>query len=76
MVDRSIQSQLVACLDDLAVAQQRQVLEFALNLRAKPVVGVPGSALLVFAGTIDEGDLNLMSAAMEDGCERIDTDGW
>jgi len=76
MVDASIQSQLAACLSDLAIAQQRQVLEFALHLRAQSTTGVPGRTLLQFAGRIDEADLNSMSAAIEEGCERIDADGW
>lgn len=76
MFDSAIQSELAACLNQLDLAQQRQVLEFALNLRAKALTGVPGSALLRFAGRIDEADLNSMSAATEESCERIDTDGW
>jgi hypothetical protein len=71
MVDASIQSQLSAILQDLEVAQQRQVLEFALNLRSQPLVGVPGSSLLRFAGKIDEADLNSMSSAIEEGCEKV-----
>jgi hypothetical protein len=76
MVNASIQSQLAACLNALELAQQRQVLEFALNLRATTLIGVPGSALLHFAGRIDEADLISMSSAIEDGCEKVDSDGW
>jgi hypothetical protein len=76
MVDANIQSQLTAALQDLELAQQRQVLEYALHLRAKTAIGIPGSRLVQFAGRIDEADLNAMSAAIAEGCERIDTDGW
>lgn len=76
MVDTSIQSQLTAILQDLEVAQQRQVLEFALNLRAQPLIGTPGASLLHFAGKIDEADLDSMSSAIAEGCEKVDSDGW
>lgn len=76
MVDANLYSQLTAALQDLEVAQQRQVLEYALNLRAKTIVGVPGSSLMQFAGRIDAADLNAMSTAIEAGCEAIDADGW
>ena len=76
MVDANIQSQLTAVLQNLEPSQQRQVLEYALHLRAKTVTGIPGSRLAQFAGKIGETDLNAMSAAIAAGCERIDTDGW
>lgn len=76
MVDASIQSQLAACLQDLEQAQQRQVLEFALNLRGQVITGVPGARFLRFGGRIEEADLDSMSSAIAAGCERIDTDGW
>jgi hypothetical protein len=40
------------------------------------VTGVPGRHLLQFAGTIDSADLDLMSQAIEEGCEQIDLDEW
>ncbi len=76
MVDTNIHSQLTAALQDLEVSQQRQVLEYALNLRAKTITGIPGSSLLQFTGRIDDADLDSMSAAIAEGCERIDADGW
>jgi hypothetical protein len=76
MVDTNIQSQLAACLNDLALAQQRQVLEYALQLGSTATRGIPGASLLPFAGRIDDADLDSMSAAIEEGCERIDADGW
>ena len=76
MVDAAIESQLVACLSDLPVAQQRQVLEYARQLQGSPLVGVSGASLLQFAGRIDAADLDAMSAAIKAGCERIDADEW
>jgi hypothetical protein len=76
MVDAAIEHELSNCLGQLPVEQQRQVLEFARTLATPPLQGVRGSDLLQFAGTIDESDLDAMSQAIEDGCERIDADEW
>ena len=76
MVDATIGHELTNCLGQLPVEQQRQVLEFARTLTAPPVQGVRGSDLLKFAGTIDASDLDAMSQAIKNGCERIDADEW
>ena len=76
MVDATIERELSTCLGRLPVERQRQVLEFARTLATPPLQGVRGSTLLQFAGTIDESDLEVMSQAIEDGCERIDADEW
>ena len=76
MVDAAIEQELSTCLGRLPVEQQRQVLEFARKLTTPPLQGVRGSTLLQFAGTIDQSDLEAMSQAIEDGCERIDADEW
>ena len=76
MVDATIEHELSTCLGQLPVEQQRQVLEFARTLATSPLQGVRGSNLLQFAGTIDESDLEAMSQAIKDGCERIDADEW
>ena len=34
------------------------------------------SKLMQLAGSISEEDADLMSKAIEDGCENIDLDGW
>jgi hypothetical protein len=38
--------------------------------------GVPGPQLLRFAGAISPDDLQLMRQAIEEGCERVDTNEW
>ncbi|REJ85166.1 MAG: hypothetical protein DWQ45_19495 [Planctomycetota bacterium] len=71
-----MESELSTCLGKLPVEKQRQVLEFARTLATAPPHGVPGSNLLRFAGAINESDLNAMSQAIQDGCERVDVDEW
>jgi hypothetical protein len=55
---------------------QWQVLEFARSLLKAEAKGTPGQNLLRFAGSIPANDLQLMSEAIEQGCERIDADEW
>ncbi len=76
MVDATIDNELSTCLGQLPIEQQRQVLQFAQTLAMHRIRGVHGSSLLQFAGTIGESDLEAMSQAIEDGCQRIDADEW
>ena len=55
--------------DDL----QLRILDFAKTLSP---AGVKGESLLCFEGSITNEDLNLMSQAIEEGCEQVDMSGW
>ena len=55
---------------------QWQVLEFVRALVKAEVRGTPGQQLLRFAGSIPADDLQLMSEAIEQDCERIDINEW
>ena len=68
--------QVVGQLRQLPEAMQRQVLSFTQMLQSSIPIGVPGRSLLTFAGTISAEDLQLMSEAIEEGCERVDSDEW
>lgn len=72
----TIERELRDRLSVLAPEQQRQVLEYARALGTVPQRGIPGSALLRFAGTIPEEDLAAIRMAVEEGCEGIDAGGW
>ncbi len=76
MIDTTINAELSACMENLPVEKQRQVLEFARTLASRPIKGVAGRVLLKYAGTIEESDLELMAKAIEDGCERVDANEW
>ena len=39
-------------------------------------VGVSGKGLLIYAGSIDEEELELMSDAINEGCRKIDLNEW
>lgn len=72
MIDTTIQTELSACLEQLPVEKQRQVLEFARNLVSRPPQGGSGRDLLKFAGTIDKATLEAMEKAIEEGCGAND----
>jgi hypothetical protein len=74
MADQSLQKEILDHLNKLPIEQQRQVLDFARTL-AKPV-GKHGKELLHFAGGIDPEDLKLMSQAIEQDCEHINSNEW
>jgi hypothetical protein len=40
------------------------------------VKGVPGKQLLRFAGSIPKEDLQLMSEAIKQDCEKVDVNEW
>jgi len=55
---------------------QYRILLFVDALQASSLHGAPGKDLLQFAGTISQGDLDLMRTAIEAGCEQIPTSEW
>jgi len=71
----AVKEQILAQLAGLSEAQQRRVLDFARSLAASPD-RVAGRTVLRFAGAIEEEDLQTMSRAIEEGCEKIDPDEW
>jgi len=75
-MNRAMERELREQLDQLAPDQQRQVLNFARALAAAPVRGLSGRALTRFAGTIAKDDLAIISGAIEEGCEQVNSDEW
>jgi hypothetical protein len=63
-------------LTRLGPDQRRQVLEYARALSEAPRRGVPGQALLRFAGSIPTEDLRTITQVVEEGCEGVDPRGW
>ena len=76
---QSIQDKIVEKLQLLPEADLNQVLNFVESLAqgtTKEPMGVPGSQLLSFAGTIATEDLELMAQAIEDDCGKVDLGEW
>ena len=60
-------------LGQLSPFQQIKLLEFVESMiSAKTNKG----DLLKFAGAIEKSELDLMQAAIEEGCEKIDSNEW
>lgn len=70
----AVKEQILAQLAGLSEDQQLRVLDFARSLVSPN--GIAGRDLLRFAGAIEKEDLQTMSQAIEEGCEKIDPDEW
>jgi hypothetical protein len=72
----SISDQIIEQLNIIPQDLQYQVLEFARNLTKSKIKGIPGKELLRFAGSIPKEDLQLMSEAIKQDCEKVDVNEW
>lgn len=72
----SVINEISQQLARLTPNQQQDVLSFVRSLNEQSEVGTRGKELLKFAGSISHEDLELMKAAIEQGCGQVDPDGW
>jgi len=70
---QSVKDNLITQIDKLPHDLQVRVLDIIKALTSK---GVEGKSLLRFEGSISEDDLQLMSKAIEEGCEKVDINEW
>ena len=71
---KTVKDEIIEQVDSLAAPQQRKVLDFARRLTMP--AGTPGRDLMRFVGSIDPADLEAMSHAIQEGCEKIEPNGW
>ena len=74
-----IKRRVIAQLDVLDVEDKRKVLDLSEKLSARverPAERDTRTAFRRYAGTIPKEDLDLMSEAIEEGCEKVDEEGW
>lgn len=76
MLNPSIEKEIISQLGKLPPEKQQQVLHFVRALTTAKPLGVPGKDLLRFAGAIAASDLQLMSQAIEEDCEKINSNDW
>lgn len=69
----SIKDNLLSQIDKLPHDLQVRVLDFVKALIPE---GVEGKSLLRFGGAISMDDLQLMSKAIEEGCEKVEVSEW
>ena len=60
----------------LTPEQQHQVLQFLRQLKLQQPKDQRRQAILALAGSIPADDIELMKEAIEEGCERVNPDGW
>jgi hypothetical protein len=70
---QSVKDSLINQIDKLPHDLQVRVLDIIKALTPK---GVEGKSLLRFEGSISPDDLQLMSKAIEEGCEKVDANEW
>ncbi len=70
MTNTPVKDNLIAQIDKLPSDLQLRVLDYVKALIPK---GVKGKSLLRFERTIPADDLQLMSKAMEENCEKVDS---
>ena len=68
--------EIVQRLENLSPGQQRQVLDFTLQLSGESPKGISGKELLEFAGLFPPEDLEEMKRAIEEDCGQIDESEW
>jgi hypothetical protein len=59
----------------LTLQQQQSVLDYARSMTQPLPPGARLADLVKFAGTIPEPDLHEIERAIEDGCERVNSNG-
>jgi hypothetical protein len=73
-VPKTVKDEIIDQVDRLDAPQQRKVLDFARRLTVP--AGTPGRDLMRFVGSIDPADLDAMSHAIQESCEKIEPNGW
>lgn len=71
-MNKPLPSELISELEKLKEDDVARVLTYTRSLTMKDARGARGSDLLKYAGTISKEDLDKMSAAVEEACERIE----
>ena len=68
---------IVERLEKLTLGQQKQVLDFALELSGESPKGISGKELLEFAsGLFPPEDIEEIKRAIEEDCGQVDESEW
>lgn len=76
MVNPAVKKAILDDLERLGAEKQQQAQTLVHGLLGTPPPGTPGRDLLRFAGSLDEKSAQEILKAIEEGCERVDPDGW
>ncbi len=77
MKDSTTIQEIVQRLEKFTLGQQRQVLDFTLELSGESPKGIPLQELLEFAaGLFPPEDLEEIKQAIEEDCGQVDESEW
>ncbi len=76
MLQTDVRDEILGHLDGFTLEQQQKVLEIVRSMASRPPIGVPGSSLLHYAGTLSKEEADEMMRVIEEQCERIDPSAW
>ena len=68
--------EIIQRLETLSPGQQRQVLDFTLELSGESPKGISGKELLKFVGLFPPEDLEEIRQAIEEDCGQVDESEW
>ncbi len=79
--DEELKRRVLKNLDALDHSSKLEVLNLSEELSSRARTEAESkrdtrAALLEYAGTIPEEDLERISEAIEEGCEKVDEEGW
>ena len=76
MVQPAIKEQILNDLDTMSPEQQQRAAKLVHELVGPTLRGASIDDLLTVAGTLDDESAREIREAVEEGCERVDLDGW
>lgn len=72
----TLKEAIIEQVNRLGEREQRILLDLAKSIAGAPIHGVSGESLQSFRGAIPKKELDQMTMAIEDACERIDEQTW
>ena len=76
MISRPLDNEMLELWSHLNEEGRQAVFDFAKGVESRVTDEGATEELVRFAGSIDAGDLALMSEAIEEGCEKVNLDEW
>lgn len=76
MTAPAIEDRILSDLDRLTPEQQERAAELIHGLVSTLPRGATVEKLMALAGTLDDESAREMMEAIEEGCERVDSDEW
>ena len=75
-MNRPLLSELISELEQLEGQDVARVTAYARSLRSKGKLEARNAELHQLVGSIPKEELEQIRVAIEEGCERVENDGW